>query len=173
MAYNNPMTGRPITPAYPVPEIFAAGMSFADQMQMLIAWVNQQVSGLDYVDNDELSQAVAALQSQIGAASSSASTALSLAVSKLEAEIDGLSAGAQIWSLTKGGYGDNQDTVRANALAFDPLACTVDALNGLQTTVSALASSGLNSLGLAAVGCHLTEPSVAPDVSTRYLIKEN
>lgn len=164
----NPMTGQPIAPRFTVPDIFGGAMSYTDQIQMLIAWVEQQVSGLDYVSEDALAEAVATLQAAIAAGDAADAQALANAVSYLEGLISGTSEGALIWDLSRGRYGANQDVTRSNALLFDPWACTVEQLNALGLTVDRLSTCGLNCAGLAAVGTHLTEPTVAPNVPARY-----
>lgn len=151
----NPLTGKPAYPRLNVPEIFGHAMSYGDQIQMLLAYVNSVLEGADVVSDEELQAAVQGLAQQIASAVDGLNGELENAVARLQREIEETAKGQEIYAVYLGGYGPNQDVMRGTAAFVAVHAITCGQLAAMEITAQQLSDSGINCHGLAVLGTWL------------------
>lgn len=153
--YTNPVTGQPFIPRLNVPEIFGNDLSYSDQIQMLAAYVSNELSALDYVTQEDLTQAIQAVNDNLAGTASAIRLELVNATGELQRQIDAISAGFEVYDISAGAYRVNQDAMRALGNFLTVHAITCGELAKMEITAGQLRDSGINVHGLAVLGIWL------------------
>ena len=78
---------------------------------------------------------------------------LNKSIDALYGLIRDITAGNNVWDVSKGEFGGAVDAMRANSMFACPFTYTIEEFNGLALTVSSLATQKLNCWGVAVISC--------------------